>query len=442
MKYKKRLYLLGCILTLLAVAGCRSAEKPAEKSVNGFYVNEFVGETGEEAVIPEDVSEDVPDDIALQKNELYIGADQNANTASEQNKILESLQKAGKASASEVKQEEKALKIKKSAHYYYYTLNSDQKAVYRTILKGLSNREDGFTVYVSRANLYDAYCRVMYDHPELFWAELNYRYWDYGSYVFIRPQYNRTKEQIATDKKAVNKAIRKIKKACRKKSKYDKVLYVYKHLIDTIDYKLDARDNQNVYSSLVSKKTVCAGYAKATQLLLQKMGIQCLYVLGNTNRGYHAWNIVKLGDQYYQMDTCWGDLDYSNSSADYLRNLPKALRYDYRYYCIDDSNMFKTRSQDNHLGLPACRDMNKSFYIYNKRYFTSYGDQVKNSIKNNIRNGKHYWQGQMANREAYLSLLNAVKNGLYPQYLYDIKGKSVYAYYVYYDDQNIIQLYY
>ena len=233
MKYKKRLYLLGCILTLLAVAGCRSAEKPAEKSVNGFYVNEFVGETGEEAVIPEDVSEDVPDDIALQKNELYIGADQNANTASEQNKILESLQKAGKASASEVKQEEKALKIKKSAHYYYYTLNSDQKAVYRTILKGLSNREDGFTVYVSRANLYDAYCRVMYDHPELFWAELNYRYWDYGSYVFIRPQYNRTKEQIATDKKAVNKAIRKIKKACRKKSKYDKVLYVYKHLIDT-----------------------------------------------------------------------------------------------------------------------------------------------------------------------------------------------------------------
>ena len=84
MKYKKRLYLLGCILTLLAVAGCRSAEKPAEKSVNGFYVNELVGETGEEAVIPEDVSEDVPDDIALQKNELYIGADQNTNTASEQ----------------------------------------------------------------------------------------------------------------------------------------------------------------------------------------------------------------------------------------------------------------------------------------------------------------------------------------------------------------------
>ena len=351
MKYKKRVYLLGCILTILAVAGCRATEKSDIKSVNGFYVSEFVGETDENPTIPEDVVEDVPADIALQENELYIGADQDAKTESERSKILDTLQKAGKASASEVKKEEKELKIKKSAHYYYYTLSNDQKAVYRSILKGLANREDGFSVNVTRDNLYDAFCRVIYDHPELFWAELNYRYWDYGSYVFIRPQYNRTKEQIATDKKAVNKAVRKIiKKASQKKSKYDKVLYVYKHLIDSIDYKLDAKDNQNVYSSLVSKKTVCAGYAKATQLLLQKMGIQCLYVLGNTNRGYHAWNIVKLGDQYYQMDTCWGDPNYTNSNADYLRNLPKALRYDYRYYCIDDSTMFKSRSQDNHLG--------------------------------------------------------------------------------------------
>ena len=77
--------------------------------MNGFYVSEFVGETDEDPVIPEDVVEVVPDDIALQENELYIGADQNAESESEQNKILDTLQKAGKASASEVKKEEKEL---------------------------------------------------------------------------------------------------------------------------------------------------------------------------------------------------------------------------------------------------------------------------------------------------------------------------------------------
>ena len=444
MNKRKNILFAVLVIMAIAVAGYVIANQNRKETVNGYYVEDFVGETTEDTTIPEDVVEDVPEDIELQENELYLGTEENTETDPVQEDLLDSLHKAGKTSLVEIEKEEKELGLKGKISYYYYNkCDGDQKAVYRSILKGLKNREDRFYVNVTREELYHAYCRVMYDHPELFWAELNYRYWDYGTYVVLEPVYNRTKDQIKTDKEKVNKALKKIlKEAKKEKNNYDKTLYVYKYLIRTLDYKLDVKDNQNLYSALVNKVTVCAGYAKASQLLLQKLGIQSLYVCGNTTRGRHAWNILKLGKQYYQMDSCWGDLNYQNYSYDYIRNLPKILQYDYGYFCIDDKQMFKTRTQENELKPPACKDTGKSFYVYNKRYFTKYGDAVKNSIKSSIRKGKNYWQGQMANKEAYDALLKAVKNGLYSQYLYDIKGKTNGTYYMYLEDSYVIKLYY
>ena len=55
-----------------------------------------------------------------------------------------------------------------------------------------------------------------------------------------------------------------------------------------------APDNQNIYSALVGKRTVCAGYARSAQYLLQKMGMECIYVTGTCANGEaHAWNQVK-----------------------------------------------------------------------------------------------------------------------------------------------------
>ena len=387
------------ILAVLAVAGYAIAGNNRKETVNGYYVHEFDGETTEDPVLPEDAVEDVPEDIELQENEIYIGTEENTETEGTDERILDELMKSGKTSATEIEQEEKKLGLKGKISYYYYNkLNSQQKAVYRSIYKGILNHESGFRVDTTRDTLYDDYCRVMYDHPELFWADISYRYWDYGQYIRLEPVYNRPEEQVKKDREKVNTAVNKIvKEASKEENKYKMALYVYKYLIRSIDYKLDVKDNQNVYSSLVNKVTVCAGYAKATQLLFQKLGIQCIYVCGNTDRGRHAWNILKLGKKYYQIDTCWGDPNYSNFTDEYLKKLPKILRYDYAYFCVDDKSMLKSRKQENNLGLPSCTSKDKSFFIYNKRYFSKYDDKVKNSIKKNIKAGKNYWQGQMAN---------------------------------------------
>ena len=89
-------------------------------------------------------------------------------------------------------------------------------------------------------------------------------------------------------------------------------------LIAEVDYDTSAEMNQSVYSAMVNKKSVCAGYARALQYLMQRLGIPCYYCTGYAGED-HAWNIVKLGDSYYNVDVTWddtpgGEYDYYNKS--------------------------------------------------------------------------------------------------------------------------------
>ena len=103
-------------------------------------------------------------------------------------------------------------------------------------------------------------------------------------------------------------------------SSYEKERYIHDSLIDRISYNLGAEMNQSAYSALVNGQTVCAGYARAFQYLLQQLGIPCYYCTGYAGEN-HAWNIVSLEDGYYNVDTTWDDTeggkyDYFNKTDD------------------------------------------------------------------------------------------------------------------------------
>lgn len=99
---------------------------------------------------------------------------------------------------------------------------------------------------------------------------------------------------------------------------YDKEIRLHDMLIREIDYDQSADMNQSAYSALVEKKSVCAGYARAYQYLMQRMGIPCYYCTGYAGQD-HAWNIVALDDGYYNVDVTWddtpgGEYDYFNKT--------------------------------------------------------------------------------------------------------------------------------
>ena len=213
---------------------------------------------------------------------------------------------------------------------YYQMLNDTAMALYRQIYANVQDLTKSFAPVqsISPAQLRNAFMAVCNDHPELFWLNTayGYQYAPDGSIAEIDLSFNITATQMDTAKAAFDAGAKKIlDQTYGKYTDYDKEVAVHDALLDSVVYDRNAPMNQSAYSALVNGRTVCAGYARAFQYIMQQLGIPCYYVEGYAGEN-HAWNIVKLDDGYYNVDTTWDDTnpntyDYFNcSDADYAKD--------------------------------------------------------------------------------------------------------------------------
>lgn len=104
------------------------------------------------------------------------------------------------------------------------------------------------------------------------------------------------------------------------KTDYELVCAVNEYLCDVAYYpstKPYAPETHTAHGALADGVAVCEGYACAAKLMLNKLGIRCDIQVGTcTNGEGHAWNLVELDGQWYQMDVTWND--QSASRDDYL----------------------------------------------------------------------------------------------------------------------------
>lgn len=196
---------------------------------------------------------------------------------------------------------------------YYGMLEPGMQRIYRQIYANAMELGTSFapvtTVNVNQLkNVFEA---VYNDHPELFWLETGYscKYTRAGQCVEITLQYNPVANKLEAAKTEMEtQAARILNGAGGLSDDYEKEKYVHDALISMVDYDTGASMNQSAYSALVNGKSVCAGYARAFQYLMQKLGIPCYYCTGYSGED-HAWNIVKLSDGFYNVDTTWDDTD-------------------------------------------------------------------------------------------------------------------------------------
>jgi len=208
---------------------------------------------------------------------------------------------------------------------YYAMLDDTGKHLYRQIY---ANAEELYPVFapveqVTIGQLRDVFSAVYNDHPELFWMETAYagKFVGNGQCVEIDLKFNRTAQDIDNERAVFNEnAYQVLSGAQNLSGNYEKEKFVHDTLLDRISYDLGAEMNQSAYSALVNGQTVCAGYARAFQYLLQQLGIPCYYCTGYAGES-HAWNIVELDGEYYNVDTTWDDsgkgkYDYFNKTDD------------------------------------------------------------------------------------------------------------------------------
>lgn len=90
-------------------------------------------------------------------------------------------------------------------------------------------------------------------------------------------------------------------------SELQKLIYIYDRLKTGILYdpKYKQKFSNEIRSlrGLVSKQTVCAGYALILKEFMDRQGIECQYVEGKTIDGDgHAWNIITINNKKYPID--------------------------------------------------------------------------------------------------------------------------------------------
>ena len=90
----------------------------------------------------------------------------------------------------------------------------------------------------------------------------------------------------------------------------EKVFYVHEWLVQNIAYDRehlsdDVQDDHNLRGALLEGTSVCDGYAKTYALTLRKLGITGVLVTSKDIG--HAWNMVELDGNWYQVDCTWDD---------------------------------------------------------------------------------------------------------------------------------------
>ncbi|WP_459882293.1 immunoglobulin-like domain-containing protein, partial [Clostridium novyi] len=138
----------------------------------------------------------------------------------------------------------------------------------------------------------------------------------------VKFNYRRDIDEVKRQKKATEEVVKKIVKEVIKPgmSDVEKELALHDYVVKHADYNMaglnknpaDLEDH-SAYGVLVLGKGVCESYAKAMHLLLNEVGIECKYATGykrNPNGGKgggHAWNMVKLDNEWYNLDATWDD---------------------------------------------------------------------------------------------------------------------------------------
>ena len=172
---------------------------------------------------------------------------------------------------------------------------------------------------------------LLYDNPDIFYLNVTNMYLNIETItkitgikynVFINNKektsylangfYNKEDIDIAQIK--INDEKNKILELVNGKSDYEKLKIIHDYLIDNIEYDTTLLGDNiyNIYGALVNKICVCEGYAKAYQYLLNEIGIENVIVIGTGTNSRnetenHAWNYVKLNDNWYAVDVTWDD---------------------------------------------------------------------------------------------------------------------------------------
>ena len=254
--------------------------------------------------------------------------------------------------------------------YYFNTLTKEQKYIYEAIANGVKNFDDEFVVRNYIEGDKDDFAREVScaieaftnDHPEVFYLKAQYSSYVYpgfeGNIGYIRLNYTeentyQIKEKIALMAGKVDFYARGLEG----KSDIDKEIIIHDRISNDVKYYKEEdipRKYHTAEGTLLEGIGVCDSFSKAYQLVLNKVGIESVIVLGNLNDSPHAWNMVKLGNNWYHVDITSSHSVYDESGI---------INHAYCNLTTEAEKAFVTL--ENESVIPVANSNEYNYYYYN-----------------------------------------------------------------------------
>lgn len=256
-------------------------------------------------------------------------------------------------------------------HYFYNQLTAQEKSLYQILLNNVESMKNGtkqvnITSIASNSEwdslmdkenwdtsklgiaMYTAQTAFAGDYPNAFYLDTGKFYYNvhtdnhvtYSATIspdsseknYLQPGFNSLNDVNAASAKFDKTVQEIVVEAHQQKTTYDQIRFVHDYLTDTVTYDQSLKKNlvHTAYGALVNHLAVCDGYSAAFKCIMDKLGIPCIMVTGdstvyNTKEHgaqwvkshpddlLHEWNYVQLDGKWYEMDVTWDDSDYKST---------------------------------------------------------------------------------------------------------------------------------
>lgn len=233
------------------------------------------------------------------------------------------------------------------------------------------------------------------DHPEVFWIDNYFGYHSSKNKTYVECYSVLSGNQCELYIKSFNEALSEMLSGItsadgeyeREKLLHDKLLdkCSYKKGVDSID---DGWQYFSAYGAVVEGQAVCEGYSKAMMLLLRLAGVDSVTVRGmgegeENVPERHMWNLVNIGDKWYQLDSTWDDSDGTDHGYDFFNLTAESMGTDHTPDPVLDESAVSEDSSYNFF-IPDCTSVDMNYYYREGVVVSGLDDKADDDIADKV----------------------------------------------------------
>ena len=305
----------------------------------------------------QDPSAKISDTSVPMDDDFYLTQEATGTTVNEAD-VIAMIEAGTTAATAEKPPVMKEYNISASQRYGYNQLTKAERELYDQMLDCVKSCKLKLPVDDSVTN--EMWIKVygcMYtQEPELFWiankAERG-RFW----------YWENDPDVIAKMQKEIDNAAAKVIGQAEGLDTYGKVKVFHDYIGLHNNFELYDKErmvetcyNFTIYGGLINGRIQCEGYAKTMQYLCDLAGIESMVVIGtNASGDSHAWNVIKMDGNWYNVDSTWDDPILKEVDPTNLRHMyfgvPDSWIHEKSHFNI---NTKSTGTKVKYFDPPAC----------------------------------------------------------------------------------------